>query len=64
MLKILFLNGVLLRKFVFVFCGEIFASLTHVVRLVFSGERIDLATLNTSLNGVFLHKVRHSLQAK
>ena len=57
MLKILFLNGVLLRKFVFVFCGEIFASLTHVVRLVFSGERIDLATLNTSLNGVFLHKV-------
>ena len=57
MLKILFLNGVLLRKFVFVFCGEIVASLTHIVRLVFSGERIDLATLNTSLNGVFLHKV-------
>ena len=64
MSKILFLNGVLLRKFAFVFSGEIFASLTHVVRLVFSGERIDLATLNTGLNGVFLHKVRHSLQAK
>ena len=47
----------MLRRFVEIFCGETLASLTHVLRTVFAGEKINIDTLNTNLNGVFLQKV-------
>ena len=47
-----------MRRFVALFCGEMLTSLTHVLRTVFAGEKINIETLNTNLNGVFLQKVR------
>ena len=46
-----------MRRFVEVFCGETLASVTHVLRTVFAGEKINIDTLNTHLSGVFLQKV-------
>ena len=40
------------------FFGETIAFLTYVLRTVFAGEKINIDTLNTNLNGVFLQKVR------
>ena len=46
-----------MRRFVELFCGETLASITHVLRTVFAGEKINIDTLNTNLSGVFLQKV-------
>ena len=55
--QIMSLHGVMLRKFVSVTCGGCLAPVTHVARQIFSGEKLNMASLNTDLTGVFVHKV-------
>ena len=57
--KTLYMHGVMMRKISQACCSEWIASITHVWRLVFSGQKIDLSTLNTELSGVFIDK-RHA----
>ena len=45
-----------MRRFVDVCCGELFVSLSHILRETFSGSKIDISTVNTSLTGVFVDK--------
>ena len=54
--KMLYLNGVVLRQFVSACFGECLVSCMHVARLVYSGNTLNLATLNTELSGVFVRK--------
>ena len=54
--KILKLNGILLRKFTHGCCGEMVASIVHIWRMNFSGNPLDISTINTELAGVFLRK--------
>ena len=54
--KILTLNGILLRKFTHGCCGEMVASIVHIWRMNFSGNPLDISTINTELAGVFLRK--------
>ena len=46
----------MLRKFIQALVGETIASVMHVLREVFSTRAVDIETLNTDLNGVFLRK--------
>ena len=59
--KILQLNGIMLRKFTAQCFGECSASVTHIWRTVFSGNYLNINTVNTELAGVFLTKKHGSL---
>ena len=59
--KILTLNGILFRKFTYGCVGEIIASIVHIWRMSFSGNQLNVSTINTELNGVFLRKSHSSI---
>ena len=50
------MQAIMLRKFIQALVGETIASVMHVLREVFSTRAVDIETLNTDLNGVFLRK--------
>ena len=50
------MQATMLRMFMQAFVGETIASVMYVLREVFSTRRVDIETLNTDLNGVFLRK--------
>ena len=54
--KILQLNGIVLRKITLGCYGEILTSIIHILRMNFSGNPLDISTINTELAGVFLRK--------
>ena len=50
------MQAIMLRMFIRVFVGEAITSIMHVLREVFSTREVDIETMNTDLNGVFLRK--------
>ena len=54
--QLLRLHGVMLRQFAGVCCGELLTAGCHALRPALAGGRLDIATLNTTLAGVFTRK--------
>ena len=54
--QLLHLHGVMLRQFAAVCCGELLTAACHALRAALAGARLDIATLNTTLAGVFTRK--------
>ena len=50
------IQGAMLRMFIQVILGEAITSIVHVLREIFSTREVDIETLGTDLNGIFLRK--------
>ena len=54
--KMMYLQGVVVRKLSQACFGEFVGSLVHIWRMMFTTSEINLNTLNSELNGIFLEK--------